>query len=424
MRVLWITNTPIAKHREMLGVSFSQSGGWMEATYSALKNAPGFTFGVATIYLGIDLQKANDLQHTFFLVPSDKVITEYDPESKKNQALWQKVINEFQPDIIQLWGTEFVHGLCALRVARGIPSVAYIQGMMSQIANHALGELSFKDRLASTTISDLVKKKTYKKELSTYQHRAENERIILALVNGVIVENDWCAENCRIISNNIHVFKSLLPINTMFTKHNWSLDQMKPYTIFTTAGPTPIKGHHMLLKALNLVVKRFPKTQLLIPGESYYFEHSFARSLKRRSYAKHLLSLCKKYQLDSHVHFLGKLTPDQMAENMQKCNVFAMPSAIENHSSTLIEAMMVGAPSVSSNVGGVAEYVTHGENGFLYRYDEPEMLAAYIIRIFSDTQLAKTLSNAAQDSMKHRVSDFDLNKDYNHIYKQLISDVK
>ena len=58
------------------------------------------------------------------------------------------------------------------------------------------------------------------------------------------------------------------------------------------------------------------------------------------------------------------------AQEMETANVFVMPSSIENHSSTLIEAMIVGVPCVASDVGGISELITHGKTGFLYRFEE------------------------------------------------------
>ena len=58
-----------------------------------------------------------------------------------------------------------------------------------------------------------------------------------------------------------------------------------------------------------------------------------------------------------------------------KTRVFVLSSSIENHASSLKEAMMVGTPSIATFVGGVPEYVRHGENGFLYRFEEYEIMA-------------------------------------------------
>lgn len=49
---------------------------------------------------------------------------------------------------------------------------------------------------------------------------------------------------------------------------------------------------------------------------------------------------------------------------MLESNAFIMMSCIENHSSTLREAMYLGVPCISSAISSVPEFVTHGKNGF------------------------------------------------------------
>ena len=60
---------------------------------------------------------------------------------------------------------------------------------------------------------------------------------------------------------------------------------------------------------------------------------------------------------------------------------------------------MVGVPSVASAVGGVPEYVNHGENGFLYRFEEYEIMAGYVERLFADDALADKFSKAGREKM-------------------------
>ena len=89
-----------------------------------------------------------------------------------------------------------------------------------------------------------------------------------------------------------------------------------------------------------------------------------------------------------------------MASRMSECNVFIMPSCIENHSSTLREAMIVGAPCVSSFVGSVGEFITNGENGFVYRYNEKDTLAYYVMKLFEDDNLAMKISENSKKTIK------------------------
>ena len=111
---------------------------------------------------------------------------------------------------------------------------------------------------------------------------------------------------------------------------------------------------------------------------------------------------------------------NEMATYMSKCNVFAMPSAIENHSSTLIEAMMVGAPCVTSYVGGVADYLRHGENGFMYRFDEPETLAGYVMRLFEDTELAARMGRTSMEESRKDRLELNIAEDFVNAYTEIL----
>ena len=97
-------------------------------------------------------------------------------------------------------------------------------------------------------------------------------------------------------------------------------------------------------------------------------------------------------------------------------------SAIENHSSSLKEAMMVGTPCVASAVGGVPEYVRHGENGFLYRFEEYDIAAAYIEKIFESDKLASNLSNAARNDMVNLHSNNDIFERTTQIYRDILKE--
>ena len=71
-----------------------------------------------------------------------------------------------------------------------------------------------------------------------------------------------------------------------------------------------------------------------------------------------------------------------MALRLEKANCFVNPSVMENHALSLREALIVGVPSISTVCGSVSDYVVNGKNGFLYRYEEYEVLAELIGRVF------------------------------------------
>ena len=69
-----------------------------------------------------------------------------------------------------------------------------------------------------------------------------------------------------------------------------------------------------------------------------------------------------------------------------------MPSAIENSSNSLCEAQILGVPVVASYCGGTPSMLTDQQTGYLYRYEEYEMLAHIVIRLFSKNDLSDLAS--------------------------------
>lgn len=93
---------------------------------------------------------------------------------------------------------------------------------------------------------------------------------------------------------------------------------------------------------------------------------------------------------------------ERMVEQYRLANVFVCPSSIENSPNSLGEAQLIGCPVVASYVGGVPDMVENGRTGLLYRFEETEMLAAAICRIFGNDDLAKSLSKNGIDVAKER----------------------
>ena len=389
MKVLWIANFPLGKHREMLGSGFNQSGGWLETAYASLKDAPEVSLAVATIYSGLSQQKSIDGRHIFYLVPSKEPIGVYDPDSLQNQKYWREVIDDFNPDIIQIWGTEYALGLCVQKIARDIPSVIYMQGQMAMIAKHYSDGISFLQQLKYLSVYEWLRRKCMWHRQKEYDQAAAREKEILQNARNVIVESRWCGDICKSLAPDTRVFQSLLPINPIFSRKKWQLEKCNKHTIFTVSGGYPVKGHHVLFQAVAIVKKKYPDVRVLIPGAATLTTKSVRKRIQRSTFDRFLNEIVRTNNLSENICFLGKLTPEEMAEQLSKNHVFVMPSTIENHSSSLIEAMMVGVPTISSFVGGINHYYKDGVNGFFYRADEPEDLAALIMNYFENALKTK-----------------------------------
>jgi glycosyltransferase involved in cell wall biosynthesis len=96
------------------------------------------------------------------------------------------------------------------------------------------------------------------------------------------------------------------------------------------------------------------------------------------------------------------------------------PSAIENSPNSVGEAQILGVPCLASYVGGTADMMEHGENGLLHRFEEVEMLASNICRIFADDELALKISENARVCAAKRHDGARNASDLYQIYQKMI----
>ena len=239
--------------------------------------------------------------------------------------------------------------------------------------------------------------------------------------NNVIIENEWFTSHCKAISSDCTIYNTKLIIKEEFYNKEWNENQMTPHTIMCNASAYPIKGLHMLLRALKIVSLKYPDVKLLIPGGKSLFEKSFFDRIKIDGYSNYLKRLIVKLDIQQNIQFLGLLSAEEMADTMAKSNVFVMPSSIENISTTLIEAMIVGTPCISSNVGGISDYLINNENGLLYRFDEYEILAINILRVFEDKEFAKKLSKNAMRKNRNSRTSGNVKQELLQIYDTILN---
>lgn len=423
MRVIWISNIAFGPLCELADQGKPTSGSWLDAAYNTLVDVEGLELICVTVSRVKEIQTKKVRNHHFCLLPGGYP-SEYNPNSMENRKNWETIREQFKPDVIQVWGTEFSHGYLALQVMKGIPSVIYMQGLMSQIANHYLSGISNTDLNRSITLRDILKFDWIKRQQTDFKRRSLIEGEMIKISQNVIVENNWCELHCKSMTENCKVYKSNLPTKDEFFQEDWSVEKMQPYTIMSNAAGYPIKGLHILLKALSLVVKRYPNAKLIIPGQKSFYERTYIEKLKTDGYTKYLLSIIKKYRLKDNIQFLGRVDSSWMAANMAKANVFVMPSSIENHSSTLIEAMLVGTPCIASYVGGVPEYLTHGVNGVMYRFEEHEILASHIMKIFEDRTFAQNIGLNGKNMMRTSRKSNNIKEDFLSVYDDLLKSTK
>ena len=106
-------------------------------------------------------------------------------------------------------------------------------------------------------------------------------------------------------------------------------------------------------------------------------------------------------KMESFFTLTGKLEKKQWIELSAKNSIFINSTNFDNHPVSIIEAMALGFPILSTNVGGVPYLIENNENGLLFEKNDKEEFYNLVIKLFNNPELCSKLSlNARKTAEK------------------------
>ncbi|MBC2846119.1 glycosyltransferase family 4 protein [Winogradskyella flava] len=105
------------------------------------------------------------------------------------------------------------------------------------------------------------------------------------------------------------------------------------------------------------------------------------------------LAMTKTLAKEKHlnVNFTGKLSKKEWVEISKKHNIFINTTNFDNLPVSVIEAMALGLPVVSTNVGGLSYLINHNEEGLLVPPNNVDAMVSAIMRLKEDNNLRKKI---------------------------------
>lgn len=401
MKILWITNNLFPEAQQLLTskpCSNSGSGGWLLGLANMLVRNEDLELTIASLSEAVsELTRLKGERISYYILPFGKGNV---GRNREYEPFWRQVRDELMPDVVHLHGTEFSHGLAYIEACGADNVCVSIQGMTSVIKDYFRAGLSTIDILKASTFGTAM----FGGILSTQKDlskRSECETEIIRRVGHVIGRTTWDRAHTWAINPSAKYYYGGETLREEFYQnHCWTYDKCIPHSIFLSQAGTPLKGLHMMLNAMPLILRHFPDSKIRIAGGNICANSGFKRKLLGSDYGNIISGIMKKYQLSNCITFTGSLNAEGMRKEYLNCNVFVCPSSIENSPNSLAEAQVLGTPVVASYAGGIPDMMK-GNEEYLYRYEDYGMLAYKICRIFEQNSQINTGAMRQQALLRH-----------------------
>jgi len=401
LRVLWLTNIPLPAVSARLDARSFAGGGWLTAGLEALvREAPEIEVVCAA--------RSWPVVEPFSVDGIRYVTWAGTPPARRWAGLIQawtdglgarppveeirRIIDQVQPDIVHVHGTETPNALGALLAARpsATPVLVSIQGLVSEIAPLFLSGVTASDRVADVLTTDFVKGRGVLHAWRRMRRAATTERAALRLLTDAGGRTEWDRRVVERAAPSAHYRHLGEVLRQPFYTTSWSDRAPDEPVVLAVTSSAPYKGIDVLLRGFTALRTRTP-ARLRIIGD--VVGTPLWRSLER---------LQQSLGIAEYVEWVGPRGAEDVARAMAGCSVFVCASRIENSSNGVCEAMLVGAPVAASRTGGLPSLITDGVDGLLFEQGDPTALCDAVSRLLADRDLAASLGSHARSTASKR----------------------
>jgi colanic acid/amylovoran biosynthesis glycosyltransferase len=155
-----------------------------------------------------------------------------------------------------------------------------------------------------------------------------------------------------------------------------------PLNVLALGRLSPEKGFAILLDAIAELRLRGVNIKLSLVGDGPQ-----RTTLEARSKSAHL---------SEHVTFVGELPPIGVRRELERSDIFCLPSFSEGLPVSIMEAMAAGVPVVTTWIAGIPELAISGETALTVPPGRVDALVAALERLAKEPQLGQKLAVAAR----------------------------
>ena len=395
MKILWTVNLIPSEASQKLKIKSEVLGGWVESMANRLKTYPDIELAIAC-----KTEKSNSFDEVIDGIRYFSL--GYDSKTDLNmlENTCKNIIEKFEPDIIQVEGTEFLHAKAMLNAGNdaGISTVVSLQGILNGQYQYQCGQLQIDDMMFSASLTNIFTAWIlHLRKTRWFKPRLKNEREVISKAKNIIGRTTWDRAHAYKINPDAKYFTCNRILRPPFYEKKWDIDKIERHSLYVGNGYYALKGVQYVIQALPQLIREYPDIKLYVAGVKP-FEKNDKRPFYKKGYGLYLEKLIKDLKVEDYVVFTGPLPAEQVAEKLSRVHAYVLCSAIENSPNTLGEAMNIGTPSVAAYVGGVSDMAVDGEDALSYRKDDPALLAWNIKQIFDNEEPALKHARVTHDA--------------------------
>lgn len=154
------------------------------------------------------------------------------------------------------------------------------------------------------------------------------------------------------------------------------------FTLFCNRSWEPRYGVDVLARAFVKVAKQNNNISLLLLGGG--------------SQADEIHQIIEDSGVSKRVTFAGFIAQTELPHYYQKADLYISPSHIDGSSVSLMEGLACGLPCLVSDIPANREWITQGNNGWLFPDGDVDALAKSILQVYEQRRMLMSIRKAAR----------------------------
>ena len=323
-------------------------------------------------------------------------------ETRRYLSAASRVIEDFKPDIIEVFGSENIWGLIAKTV--NLPVVLHVQGIVMPINNACLPPFVSWKKYLFNDLNPISILHRYREKMQWARLQSIEGRIFSS-VDYYIGRTTFDKRITSLYNPSRHYFHVDEILRPVFYIPGERVSPPR-LTIITTISSPLYKGFDLVLKTAKLL-----KTQCEFDFVWKCYGNIRPHVVEKMVSIKHN---------EVNVELCGVATAEQLKDALLNSTIYVHTSYIDNSPNSICEAQILGIPVIATYVGGIPSLIEDKVTGYLVPANDPFQMALLIKSLFADKDLINKIGNEAKKVAKLRHDRNQIINDLLHSYKVIV----